>query len=122
MKRVFLVVLDSVGAGELPDAALYGDAGSNTLGHIISSQQPRLPHMYGMGLSLIPGVGGEASMDGCGAYGRAAEMSAGKDTTTGHWEITGLKLEKPFPTYPQGFPAEVMDAFEKAIGPKTIGN
>lgn len=122
MKRVFLVVLDSVGAGALPDAALYGDLGANTLGHIIEQAHPALPNMEKMGLGLIPNVGGNVPAEGAGAYGRAAEVSAGKDTTTGHWEITGLKLEKAFPTYPDGFPAEVIEAYEKAIGTKVIGN
>ena len=122
MKRVFLVVLDSVGAGALPDAALYGDLGANTLGHIIEQAHPALPNMEKMGLGLIPNVGGNVPAEGAGAYGRAAEVSAGKDTTTGHWEITGLKLEKAFPTYPDGFPAEVIGAYEKAIGTKVIGN
>lgn len=122
MKRVFLVVLDSVGAGALPDAAQYGDAGANTLGHIMEQAKPSLPNMEAMGLGLIPGVGAAVPAEGAGAYGRAAEVSAGKDTTTGHWEITGLKLEKPFPTYPNGFPAELMEAYEKAIGVKTLGN
>lgn len=122
MKRIFWIVLDSVGAGELPDAANYGDVGANTLGHIIEQQNPSLPNMQAMGLGLIPNVGGPKPMNGAGAYGRAAEVSAGKDTTTGHWELSGLKLETPFPTYPDGFPAEVMDAFEQAIGTKTLGN
>ena len=122
MKRVFLVVLDSVGAGALPDAAQYGDTGANTLGHIIEQKNPALPNMADMGLGLIPNVGGAKPANGAGAYGRAAEVSAGKDTTTGHWEISGLKLERPFPTYPNGFPAEVIEAFEKAIGTKTLGN
>ncbi|MBP3646393.1 MAG: phosphopentomutase [Clostridia bacterium] len=122
MKRVFLVVLDSVGAGALPDAEQYGDLGANTLGHIIEQEHPDLPNMEKMGLGLIPNVGGNLPVDGAGAYGRAMEVSAGKDTTTGHWEITGLKLEKPFPTYPDGFPAEVIEAYEKAIGTKTLGN
>lgn len=122
LKRVFLIVLDSVGAGALPDAANYGDAGANTLGHVIEACKPELPNMEQMGLGLIPGVGGRLPADGKGAYGRAAEVSAGKDTTTGHWEIAGLRLDKPFPTYPNGFPAEVMDAFEAAIGTKTLGN
>ena len=122
MKRVFLVVLDSVGAGALPDAEMYGDLGANTLGHIIAQEKPSLPHMENMGLGLIPNVGGNLPKDGAGVYGRAAEQSAGKDTTTGHWEITGLKLEKPFPTYPNGFPADVIEAYEKAIGTKVIGN
>ena len=122
MKRVFLIVLDSVGAGALPDAHLYGDTGANTLGHIIEQKNPHLPNMAQMGLGHIPGVGGLKVENGAGAFGRAAEVSAGKDTTTGHWEISGLKLERPFPTYPEGFPAEVIEAFEKAIGVKTLGN
>lgn len=122
MKRIFWVVLDSVGAGYLPDADKYGDVGANTLGHIIRQANPALPHMAEMGLGLIPGVGGAKPVKGAGAYGRAMEVSAGKDTTTGHWEMTGLKLEKPFPTYPNGFPKDVVDAFEAAIGTKMIGN
>lgn len=122
MKRIFLIVLDSVGAGALPDAAAYGDAGANTLGHIIERAHPHLPNMEAMGLGLIPGVGGPVPEGGAGVYGRAAEVSAGKDTTTGHWEIAGLRLDTPFPTYPNGFPPEVMDAFEKAIGTRTLGN
>ena len=122
MKRIFLIVLDSVGAGALPDAAAYGDAGANTLGHIIEQAHPHLPNMEAMGLGLIPGVGGPKPVKGAGVYGRAAEVSAGKDTTTGHWEIAGLRLDTPFPTYPDGFPPEVMNAFEEAIGTKTLGN
>ena len=122
MKRIFLIVLDSVGAGALPDAAAYGDADANTLGHIIEQAHPHLPNMEAMGLGLIPGVGGPKPVNGVGAYGRAAEVSAGKDTTTGHWEIAGLRLDTPFPTYPDGFPPEVLNAFEAAIGTKTLGN
>lgn len=120
-QRIFLIVLDSVGAGALPDAAAYGDEGANTLGHIVQQAAPRLPNLYAMGLGRIPGVGGPAQAVS-GAYGRAAERSAGKDTTTGHWEIAGLRLTRPFPTYPHGFPPEVIDAFEKAIGRQTLGN
>ena len=122
MKRVFLIVLDSVGAGALPDAEKYGDPGVNTLGHIYEQCSPALPNMENMGLGLIPNVGAKAPVNGAGVYGRAMEQSAGKDTTTGHWELTGLKLEKPFPTYPDGFPPEVLNAFEEAIGTKTLGN
>lgn len=121
-KRIFWIVLDSVGAGALPDAESYGDAGANTLGHIIAQKQPKLPNMAQMGLGLIPNVGGPTPVDGAGAYGRAIEVSAGKDTTTGHWEMAGLRLDKPFPTYPNGFPPEVIKAFEEAIGTKTLGN
>ena len=122
MKRVFLIVLDSVGAGALPGAEKYGDVGANTLGHIYEQCSPSLPNMENMGLGLIPNVGGKAPVNGAGVYGRAMELSAGKDTTTGHWELTGLKLEKAFPTYPDGFPPEVLNAFEEAIGTKTLGN
>ncbi|MBE5793735.1 MAG: phosphopentomutase [Clostridiales bacterium] len=121
-KRVILIVLDSVGAGALPDAAAYGDAGSNTLGHIYEQEAPSLPRMEAMGLGCIDGMGYPVPTDGAGVYGRSMEASAGKDTTTGHWELMGIKLEKPFPLYPEGFPPEVMDAFEAAIGTKTLGN
>lgn len=122
ISRVLLVVLDSVGAGALPDAAKYGDAGANTLGHIIEKERPKLDNMREMGLGLIPGTGGERPTSGAGAYGRAAEVSAGKDTTTGHWEMMGLRLSTAFPTYPDGFPDEVIRGFEEKIGRKTLGN
>ena len=123
MKRVIWIVLDSAGAGELPDAARYGDEGANTLGHIIEKANPDLPNMTALGLGLIPNVGGALPKPGAiGAYGRAMEVSAGKDTTTGHWEMSGLRVEQAFPTYPDGFPREVMDHFEQAIGTKTLGN
>ena len=122
MKRVFMIVLDSVGAGALPDAAKYGDAGSNTLGHIWEHAKPALPNMEKMGLGNIPGLEYPVPAEGAGVFGRAAEQSAGKDTTTGHWELMGLKLERPFPLYPEGFPDEVMDEFERRTGRKTLGN
>lgn len=122
MKRVLMIVLDSVGAGELPDAAAYGDVGANTLGHIWDGAHPALPNMEAMGLGRIPGLHYPVPQSAAGAYGRAAEVSAGKDTTTGHWELMGLKLSTPFPTYPNGFPQEVIDAFEAKIGRKMIGN
>ena len=122
MKRVFLVVLDSVGVGALPDAEKYGDAGANTFGHILEKVQMNLPNMGAMGLGNIPGISYPVPTDTAGAFGRAAEVSAGKDTTTGHWELMGITLPRPFPTYPDGFPAEVISAFEAAIGRKCIGN
>lgn len=122
MNRVFLIVLDSVGAGALPDAALYGDEGANTLGHTLQAAHPALPNLTHMGLGYIPQVPCDRPADAVGAVGRALERSPGKDTTTGHWEMSGVTLAKPFPTYPQGFPAEVIAAFEKAIGRKTLGN
>lgn len=121
-KRVILIVLDSAGCGALPDAAAYGDAGANTLGHIYERVAPALPNMEQMGLGCIDGMGYPVPTEGAGVYGRAMEASAGKDTTTGHWELMGIRLPKPFPLYPEGFPPEVMDAFEAAIGTKTLGN
>lgn len=127
MKRAIIIVLDSVGIGELPDANLYGDEGSNTLGNIAKALKDeswfKLPHMNQLGLGHIDGLEGlEKPEKFSGAVARMAERSKGKDTTTGHWEIAGLILDHPFPTYPNGFPKEIIDAFEKAIGTKTIGN
>lgn len=122
MKRVLLVILDSAGAGALPDAHLYKDEGANTLGNIAKAVPLRLPHMNAMGFSHIPGINLEPAPDAAGSFGKMAEQSPGKDTTTGHWEIAGLRLEQPFPIFPDGFPKELMDAFEEAIGTKTLGN
>ena len=121
MKRVIWIVLDSVGAGYLPDAADFGDEGANTLGHIAEKMNLNIPHMLSMGLGQLPGLN-LPPVYGNGAYGRALEKSAGKDTTTGHWEMAGVTVEQPFPLYPDGFPQDVIDAFEAAIGTKTIGN
>ena len=122
--RVILIVLDSVGIGYLPDAHLYGDEGSNTLGHIAEKYpELHLPNMISLGLgnidpnNLLPKVENPLA-----SYGKAMEQSAGKDTTTGHWEIAGTILEKPFPTFLDGFPTSFMADFEAAIGSKTIGN
>ena len=122
MSRVFLTVLDAVGAGEAPDAAEYGDVGTNTLGHGIAKCDPKLPHMAGLGLGRIPNTGYRWDGPVAGAYGRAVEKSKGKDTTSGHWEIAGVQVKTPFPTFPDGFPADFIEAFEKAIGHKCIGN
>lgn len=122
MKRVFLIVLDSVGVGALPDAALYGDEGANTLGHTILAERPSLPNLAGMGLGSIPEVPYPRPAAEAGAAGRALERSAGKDTTTGHWEISGITLPKAFPTFPDGFPQPVIAAFETAIGRQSLGN
>lgn len=122
MKRAILIVLDSVGVGALPDAASYNDDGANTVGHIAQKTDLKLPNMCALGFGHIPNTHLAPASDIVGAYGRAAEKSSGKDTTTGHWEISGITLEKPFPTYPNGFPKEVIDAFEKAANVKTIGN
>ena len=122
MKRVIMIVLDSVGAGALPDADKYGDVGANTLGHIWEQAHPSLPHMEKMGLGRIDGLGYPVPEETAGAFGRAMEVSAGKDTTTGHWEMMGLKLDKAFPTYPNGFPREVLDAFTEATGRGVLCN
>ena len=121
MKRVIWIVLDSVGAGYLPDAAAFGDEGANTIGHIAERMNLKIPHMLSMGLGNLPGLH-LPKQEGDGAYGRAMEKSAGKDTTTGHWEMAGVTVKQPFPLYPDGFPKEVMDAFEAAIGTGTLGN
>ncbi len=121
MKRVIWIVLDSVGAGYLPDAADFGDEGANTIGHIAEKMDLKIPHMLAMGLGQLPGLN-LPPVYGSGAYGRAMEKSAGKDTTTGHWEMAGVTVEQPFPLYPEGFPQDVIDAFEAAIGTKTLGN
>lgn len=124
MKRVIIVILDSVGMGELPDAPEYGDAGSNTLGNIAAAVESfTLPNLEMLGLGCIDGIRGYAAVENpTGCFGRMAERSAGKDTTTGHWEIAGVTLEKPFPLYPKGFPDDVVRHFEYAIGTKTLGN
>ena len=124
MKRAIMIVMDSVGIGELPDAQVYGDEGSNTLGNIaLQAENFKLPNLERLGLGNIAPIRGvEAQDEAAGCFGKMAEKSSGKDTTTGHWEISGLVLEKPFPTYPKGFPDEILKAFEEAIGTKTIGN
>ena len=121
--RVLLIVLDSVGIGELPDAARYGDEGSDTLGNIASRVELSLPNLAQLGLGNIRplrGIPAVASPDG--AFGRMAESSPGKDSVTGHWEIAGVVLDAPFPTFPRGFPRAVIEDFERAIGRETLGN
>src|SRR5690348_14250352 len=121
--RVFLIVLDSVGIGELPDAGAYGDTGSDTVGNISRCVPLKLPTLRSLGLPLVADVHGMARVDApLGAYGRMAERSAGKDSVTGHWELTGVVLERAFPTFPRGFPASLMQAFEREIGRRTLGN
>jgi phosphopentomutase len=121
--RVIWIVLDSVGIGELPDAAAYGDEGSDTLGNISRAVALKLPTLRSLGLSRVARVQGMADVDQpLGAYGRLAERSAGKDSVTGHWELTGVVLAKAFPTFPHGFPAPLMSEFERRIGRGTLGN
>ena len=123
-RKVILVVLDSVGIGELPDANKYGDEGSNTVSNIAKvTKDFKIPNLIKLGLSNIEGVSNlEKEVSPIGAYGRAAEVSLGKDTTTGHWEIAGVILDKPFPTFPNGFPKSLIDEFEKRIGTSILGN
>lgn len=123
MKRVFLIVLDSVGIGEMPDAAAYGDEGSNTLKAASTSSCFSMPNMGKLGLFNIDGVDiTEKEVHPQAAYARMTEQSKGKDTTIGHWEIAGLISPNPLPTYPEGFPKEVLDAFSKATGRGVLCN
>lgn len=125
MKRVILMVMDSLGVGALPDAQMYGDAGSDTLGHI-REQYPGLdiPNLRNLGFGNIQGAA-----EGClqvpqpqGAYGKLKELSKGKDTITGHWEIAGIRTDVPFKTYPDGFPQEFIEKFQQEIGREVLGN
>jgi phosphopentomutase len=121
--RVIWIVLDSVGIGELPDAADYGDVGRTTLGHIAESRPLALPNLVRLGLANIaPLAHLAAAASPIGAYGKGVTHSPGKDTTTGHWEMAGVWLDQAFPTYPHGFPSEVIAEFEKQIGRGTLGN
>ena len=123
MKRVFLIVLDSFGIGEMPDAANYGDKGSNTLGTVAKSPEFSMPNMEKLGLFNIDGVTAKTPYAAPeGVFARMTEQSAGKDTTTGHWEIAGLISKKPMPTFPNGFPQEMLDEFSKAVGRKVLCN
>lgn len=124
INRVVLIVLDSVGVGELPDAKEYGDVGSNTVKNIYKSIKDfSLPNLEKLGLLNIDGFEDIKKSDNyIGTVAKCNEKSKGKDTTTGHWEISGLVLDKPFPTYPNGFPQDFIREFEKRVGRKTIGN
>jgi phosphopentomutase len=124
LKRAVIIVLDGVGIGEAPDAALYGDGGSNTLGNVARECGGlRLPRLERFGLGNIRKLEGIAHRgDAVGAWGMMRPASAGKDSTAGHWEIAGVHLDRPFPTYPSGFPAEVVDAFSRATGRGVIAN
>ena len=115
-------MLDSVGCGELPDASVYGDQGSNTLGNIARAIALRIPTLRSLGLGRIVDIGDGHSADRTKAYGRMAESSAGKDSVTGHWEMMGIILDEPFATFPDGFPAETIETFEERIGRRTLGN
>jgi phosphopentomutase len=121
--RVIVIVLDSVGVGELPDAATYDDQGSNTLGNTAAQVALQIPTLRGLGLSRIVEVRGgppEAAPAAC--YGRMAEWSPGKDSVTGHWELMGLCVDQPFPLFPNGFPEDIIREFERRIGRRVLGN
>ena len=123
--KALIIVTDSLGVGAMPDAADYGDRGADTFGHIWKHNGGlNIPNLLSLGLGNIDGIldGELKQVERVGAYGRMAEASKGKDTTTGHWELAGLKTEVPFKTYPDGFPREFMDAYEKEIGIECIGN
>ncbi len=124
IKRVILIILDSVGMGALPDAYKYGDVGADTIGHVAKFNGGlKLPSMESIGLGLIEGIQNVNKVSNpLGCYGKFYEASNGKDTVTGHWEMVGVKSEIPLPTYPNGFPAEIIKAFEEKTGRKVIGN
>ena len=123
MKRVFLIVLDSCGCGAAPDSEKFGDIGVNTLHSCATSKYLSVPNMISLGLSDIPTVDYlPTEAHPTGAYGRIQELSAGKDTTIGHWEIAGLVSPQPLPTYPNGFPEEVLKPFREATGRGVLAN
>ena len=123
VKRVFVIVLDSYGIGWLPDADKFGDVGANTLATIVKSEKYDTPNMKKMGLFNIDGVAcGEGVENPIGSYGRMAEASMGKDTTIGHWEIAGMISPNPLPTYPDGFPQEVLAPFSEQTGRGVLCN
>ena len=122
IKRAVVIVLDGCGAGWQQDAAQYGDEGANTLAHVIDMEKPNIPNLEALGLMNLLGMQEKDADDPIGCYGTMEEKAAGKDTTTGHWELAGLTLKKPFPTYPNGFPPEVIQAFEYETGMGTLGN
>lgn len=122
-ERIILIVLDSVGIGAMPDAVEYGDVGSDTLGNIARARSLRLPNLVKLGLANIRPITGLTPVaEPAGSFGKCALRSPGKDTTTGHWEMAGIVLDKPFPIYPRGFPSEVIDEFERRIGRGVLGN
>ena len=121
--RIIWIVLDSVGVGEMPDAAAYGDVGSDTLGNIVRQRGLHVPNLCAMGLGNLKPIDGlPRAANPTGSYGRCTLASPGKDTTTGHWEMVGIHLDRPFPLFPHGFPREILDEFERRIGRSSIGN
>ena len=124
IKRVTIFVMDSIGIGELPDAASFGDSGCNTFGHIAEQMEDfKIPNLLRLGMGNIDGVDSVTGVDSpIGAYGRSDELSTGKDTTTGHWELAGIHISEPFNTYPNGFSDEIISTFEEKTGRKVICN
>ncbi len=121
-RRAIVIVIDSVGIGELPDAASYGDQGSNTLGNISRRVPLHVPTLRSLGLDRVAAIGGRQTVAPAGAFGRMAEVSAGKDSVTGHWEMMGVVLDRPFPVFPAGFPADVIADFSRQTGRAVLGN
>jgi phosphopentomutase len=122
-RRAVVIVCDGLGVGEAPDAAAFGDEGSDTLGHVLASRAVHIPNLTALGLgNLTPTFAGAREARTRGAYGKMAERSAGKDTATGHWEMTGLVTPVPFLTFPQGFPPEIIEPFARAAGRGVLGN
>lgn len=121
-RRAIVIVLDSVGAGCLPDAGEFGDEGANTLGNINAERPISMPNLMKIGIGNIEGIGLPKASGCIGAYGRAMEVTKAKDTTSGHWEMMGYPMQVPFKTYPNGFPAELIAEFERRIGRKILGN
>jgi phosphopentomutase len=124
VSKVCVLVCDSWGVGDAPDADVYGDLGSNTLGNTSRAVGGlRVPNLEALGIGLLTSIEGvEPRAEAGTAHGRATEVSAGKDTTTGHWEMMGIRLDRPFPLYPDGFPPEIIQPFEEAIGREVLGN
>ncbi len=116
IKRAFLIVLDGFGIGEAPDAKTFGDEGANTLLSVLKTERAHIPHLLSLGLGKIEGNGFLPDADVRGVYARMSERSGGKDTTVGHWELAGLVSENPLPTYPEGFPTELLSALSAATG------
>lgn len=121
-KRIILFVLDGFGVGESEDAQKYGDAGSNTFEHVFNAEKPVLPNLSKLGVKNIDGLNLQKETNVLGNFGKLREKSAGKDSTTGHFEMMGIVSKKPMPTYPNGFPSEIVERLEKSFGTKIIGN
>lgn len=122
IRRVITIVLDSCGVGELPDAGLYGDEGSNTLGNLAARVPLQVPNLRALGLGHVVALGGPPPAAPRASFGRMAERSPGKDSVTGHWELMGIVLDRAFPTFPHGFPADGIREFERRIGRPCLGN